>query len=83
AVNSMLCNTYGERRLLVNTVKCPKFTKGLERQIYDKNGEPEKDKGGKKSKKMFDHGNDAGGYPIAHLFPVKQRIYDLNMDTTF
>ena len=83
AVNSMLCNTYGERRMMVNTVKCPKYTKGLERQIYDKNGEPEKDKGGKKSKKMFDHGNDAGGYPIAHLFPVKQRIYDLNMDTTF
>ncbi|MEL4885706.1 terminase large subunit [Pectobacterium betavasculorum] len=65
AMNGMLCNTYGERRMRVNTHKCPKYTHCLERQIYNDAGEPDK-KGG------FDHGNDAGGYPIAYLFPVKK-----------
>ncbi|CAI1512717.1 Terminase-like family [Serratia quinivorans] len=66
ATNAMLCNTYGERRLLVNTHECPKFTQCLERQVYDEKGEPDK-KGG------FDHGNDAGSYPIVHLFPIVSR----------
>lgn len=42
AVNAMLCNTYGERRLLVNTNACPKFTQCLERQVYNDLGEPDK-----------------------------------------
>jgi Terminase-like family. len=40
ATNAMLCNTYGERRMLVNTHECPKLTQCLERQVYDDNGEP-------------------------------------------
>ncbi|EOT1929945.1 terminase large subunit domain-containing protein [Serratia marcescens] len=72
AMNAMLCNTYGERRLLVNTLECPKFTQCLERQIYDDKGEPDK-KGG------FDHGNDCGGYPIAFLFPIEKPATDINI----
>jgi hypothetical protein len=65
--NAMLCNTYGERRMLVNTNKCQKYTLSLERQIYDDKGEPDK-KGG------FDHANDAGGYFIVKRWPVVSRI---------
>jgi len=75
AVNSMLCNTYGERRLLVNTNTCPIFTKCLERQVYNDKGEPDKKAG-------FDHANDGGGYPIAYLFPIKEKVFDIDLDTT-
>ena len=67
ATNAMLLNANGERRMLVNTHRCPKFTEGLEQQAYDKNGEPDKSCG-------VDHVNDAGTYPIARLFPVIRRI---------
>ena len=67
ATNAMLLNANGERRMLVNTQRCPKFTEGLEQQAYDKNGEPDKSSG-------VDHVNDAGTYPIARLFPVIRRI---------
>lgn len=76
ALNAMLCNTYGERRLLVNTHNCPKFTQCLERQVYDDKGEPDK-KGG------FDHANDAGGYPVIHLFPIRKTAFSIELDTTF
>lgn len=65
AMNAMLCNASDERRLKINTEKCPKFTAGLERQIWTDKGEPDKKSG-------FDHGNDAGGYPIVKLFPIKK-----------
>lgn len=71
AVNTMICNGEGHRRLKVNEKACPTFADCLEQQIYAKNGEPDKD-GGK------DHMNDAGGYPIAYRFPI---IRD-KMDTT-
>lgn len=66
SVNAMLCNTYDQRRMLVNATKCPKYTLSLERQIYDDKGEPDK-KGG------FDHANDAGGYFITKRWPVTSR----------
>lgn len=66
SMNSLLCNTLGERRLFVNTSKCPHFAKCQERQIYDENGQPDKKAG-------FDHMNDAGTYPVAYLFPVNKK----------
>jgi hypothetical protein len=66
SMNAMLCNTYGERRYLVNTNKCQKYTICLERQIYDDSGKPDK-KGG------FDHANDAGGYFIVNRWPIQGR----------
>jgi len=62
AMNRML-NAGGKRRLKVNADLCPSFAEGLEKQAYDKNGEPDKTSG-------FDHGNDAGGYFISFRFPV-------------
>lgn len=66
AVNALICNGDGERRLKVNTLRCPKFTESLEQQVYDANGEPDK-KGGQ------DHLNDAGGYPIARKWPIVKK----------
>lgn len=53
----------GKRRLKVNADTCPAFVESLEKQAYDKNGEPDKASG-------LDHTNDAGGYFIAYRFPV-------------
>ncbi len=66
ATNAMLLNGDGVRRMKVNPRNCPKFTEGLEKQAYDKNGEPDKSSG-------VDHVNDAGTYPIVRLFPIKKR----------
>lgn len=66
ATNAMLCNGLGVRRMFVNTKRCPEFTAGLEQQIYDKNGMPDKTSG-------VDHVTDAGTYPIVKLYPVVKR----------
>lgn len=66
SMNSLLCNTLGERHLFVNTSKCPHFAKCQERQIYDENGQPDKKAG-------FDHMNDAGTYPVAYLFLINKK----------
>jgi hypothetical protein len=65
SVNAMLMNAYGERRLKVNIDQCPQLTLCLERQTYDKHGDPDKD-----PKKGHDHMNDAAGYFIAKRFPI-------------
>lgn len=65
AMNSMIF-AGGKRRLLVNVDLCPSFTEGLEKQAYDKNGEPEKVSG-------LDHIVDAGGYHICYRYPVLGR----------
>ena len=64
--NSMLCNTYGERRMLVNTQRCPRYTQSLERQVWDEKGQPDKTAN-------FDHPNDAGGYFIVKHWPLSQQ----------
>ena len=69
AVNALILNASGERRLKVNTNNCPTFTDCLEQQAYDeKTGEPDKKTG-------HDHANDAGGYPLAFLWPVVKPVH--------
>lgn len=53
----------GKRRYKVNADTCPSFVEALEKQAYDKNGDPDKTSG-------FDHLNDAAGYFINYKFPV-------------
>lgn len=65
AVNAMLLNGSGERRLKVNTDNCPTLTESLEQQAYDANGAPDKKTG-------HDHCNDAFGYFIANRYPIKK-----------
>jgi Terminase large subunit, T4likevirus-type, N-terminal/Terminase RNaseH-like domain len=66
SVNQMI-HSEGARRLKVNLDLCPSFVEGLEKQAYDKNGEPDKTAG-------FDHGNDAAGYFIHYRYPVRGRV---------
>jgi hypothetical protein len=44
AVNQMI-HSEGDRRLRVNVDQCPALIEGLEKQAYDKNGEPDKKSG--------------------------------------
>lgn len=67
AVNALLCNGEGVRRLKVNTDACPKLSDALEQQAYDKNGQPDKSGG-------HDHILDAAGYPIAYRYPIVRRV---------
>ena len=63
AMNIML-ERGGERRLRVNDAACPMFAEALEKQAYDKSGQPDKSGG-------LDHITDAGGYYIAYRFAVR------------
>lgn len=59
AMNKMIAN----RTYKVNPDLCPELVESLERQAYDKNGEPDKSSG-------FDHILDAAGYCIAYRYPI-------------
>lgn len=60
---SQMIHNQGKRRLLINPDTCPSIIEGLERQAYNKNGEPDKTSG-------FDHLNDALGYFIAYKYAI-------------
>ena len=64
AVNSRLLSKDGQRRLYVDP-KCKKVIESLERHTYKEGtSQPEKD--------GFDHMNDALGYAVEYLFPIKK-----------
>lgn len=65
SMNAMFCNAMGMRRYKVNTFLCPVYTESLEQQVWDDNGEPDKDG-------VTDHTNDAGGYFIVKQFPIEK-----------
>ena len=65
AVNSRLKTKSGDRHLIVDP-KCKHVIKGLERHTYKEGtSQPDKDSG-------FDHMNDALGYCVDYLFPVRK-----------
>jgi hypothetical protein len=66
-MNAMFCNGNEERRYLVNTRLCPLYTDDLEQQVYNKQGEPDKEHD-------KDHRPDAAGYYIAYAYPVVRPI---------
>ena len=66
SMNAMI-HSNGERRLKINVDGCPALVEGLEKQAYDKNGEPDKTSG-------IDHVIDAAGYFISHKFPIVKRV---------
>ena len=65
STNNMI-HSLGVRRLKINTDACPGLTESLEKQAYDKHGEPDKSSG-------LDHVVDAATYFIAYKFPVAKR----------
>lgn len=73
AMNGSILNGNGERRLLVNTEKCPTLTECLEQQVYDKNGEPDKSDG-------KDHAPDALGYFISYRWPIVRPVISRNIN---
>lgn len=67
AVNSRLCSSSGIRQLYIDP-KCKYTIEGLERQTYKEGStQPDKDGG-------YDHMNDALGYMVDYLFPVKRDV---------
>lgn len=64
AVNRMI-HSEGVRRYRVNPETCPELVESLEKQAYDKHGEPDKAGG-------LDHVVDAAGYFIAYRYPIKK-----------
>jgi hypothetical protein len=67
AVNSLLCSAGGVRRLIVDP-KCKYTIEGLERQVYKEGGsQPDKEGG-------YDHMNDALGYMVDYMFPVRRDV---------
>ena len=68
AVNSRLCSSSGIRHLIIDP-KCKYTIEGLERQTYKEGtSQPDKDSG-------YDHMNDALGYAVDYLFPVRKDQY--------
>lgn len=65
AVNSRLLSANGVRNLFVDP-KCKRTIESLERQTY-KEGTSQVSKDG------FDHMNDALGYAVEYLFPIRKR----------
>jgi hypothetical protein len=59
AMNKVL----GSRDYKVNIDKCPVYAECLEKQAYDKHGDPDKTGG-------LDHSVDAGGYFVAYRYPI-------------
>lgn len=66
AVNAMV-HKDGVRRYLVNPETCPELVESLEKQAYDKHGEPDKAGG-------LDHVMDAAGYFVVYRYPIQHRI---------
>lgn len=66
SVNSRLMSADGKRQLFVSP-KCKQVIRSLERQTYKEGtNQPDKDSG-------FDHMNDALGYLIDFLYPIKRQ----------
>lgn len=64
SVNHMI-HSQGNRRYKVNLETCPSLVEALEKQSYDKNGEPDKKSG-------FDHVIDGAGYFVVYRYPIMQ-----------
>jgi hypothetical protein len=63
----------GKRRYRVNPQTCPHLVESLEKQAYDKNGEPDKSAG-------FDHIIDAATYMLAYRYPLTGRpAFSINL----
>ena len=65
SVNSRLKNTNEQRMMFIDS-KCKNIIRGLERHLYKENTtQPDKESG-------FDHMNDAIGYAVEYLFPIRK-----------
>lgn len=65
AANAMI-HKDGARRYRVNPERCPQLVESLEKQAYDKHGEPDKSGG-------LDHVIDAATYFLVYRYPLTRR----------
>ena len=68
ASNAAFYNSLGYRRVYVDSEACPNYSEALTKQVYDKNGLPEKGAG------KFDDLTDSGTYPIQYYYPIKKPV---------
>jgi hypothetical protein len=66
SANAMI-HKVGARRYRVNPQTCPQLVESLEKQAYNKNGEPDKSGG-------LDHIIDAATYFVVYRYPIVKRI---------
>ncbi len=71
AANALI-HKEGVRRFLVNEDRCPHLVEALEKQAYDKNGEPDKSTG-------LDHIIDAATYFLAYKYPIRRPAMSINL----
>ena len=71
AYNAKICKD-GVRGYFVNEDKCPHLVEALEKQAYDKNGEPDKSTG-------LDHIIDGAGYFVAYKWPIRRPVMTMNI----
>lgn len=64
-LNSLFQNATGDRRCMINTLKCPELVKAVEQQAYDETTRMPDKKNGHDNK-----GIDALGYLTSFLFPL-------------
>lgn len=69
-------NLIRAREFKVHPDACPELVESLEKQSYDKNGEPDKAAG-------LDHLLDAAGYFISYKYPVSRPVMRIDMRTAF
>lgn len=75
AVNSRLTNGAGEVKIQIDP-RCKRLIECLERQIYKPGtNTPEKDNG-------FDHLNDALGYAVSFLYPIRKNMANYDEQQT-
>jgi phage terminase large subunit len=72
AMNAKFKNGAGEVTYYVNTTTCPTYTRALETQGYNDNGEPDK-------AHDQDHPVDASGYFIYDKFPITAKRKQINI----
>ena len=71
AVNAQI-HKEGRRRYRVNPETCPHLVEALEKQAYDKHGEPDKTGG-------LDHVIDAAGYFLVYRYPIVRQAMTINL----
>lgn len=71
AFNAMIVRD-DERRYRVNPETCPQLVESLEKQSYNKQGEPDKASG-------LDHIVDAAGYFVAYRYPLSKPAMSMTM----
>jgi phage terminase large subunit len=72
AMNARFKNGAGEIQYYVNVAKCPTYTRALETQGYNDNGDPDK-------AHDQDHPVDAAGYFIYERFPIISKRKQINI----